>query len=105
MTSEIFLSVLLLTCLATMPLSFWLMTRSLNRATHGLISTTLETTSLLSQTVNLLAVKDPIAFQQVMAASGNQPPAQTQSVLVTENYPEVDEDEYDFDAVRKQYGV
>ena len=105
MTSEIFLSVLLLICLVTLPLSFWLMTKSLNKATHGLISTTLETTNLLSTTVNLLAVKDPLAFQQVMAVSGNQPPIQEQTVLVTDNYPEVDEDEYDFATVRREYGI
>jgi hypothetical protein len=65
----------------------------------------LETTTLLSQTVNLLSVKDPLAFQQIVAASGNQSQFQNQAVLVTENYPEVDEDEYDFDSVRREYGV
>lgn len=105
MTLETFLSLLLLTFLLILPFSFWLMTRSLNKATQGLISTTLETATLLSQTVNLLAVKDPLAFQQVMAVSGNQIAPQDQAVLVTDNYAEVDDDEYDFDAIRKEYGI
>jgi hypothetical protein len=105
MTSETFLLTLLLTSLLTLLLAFWLMTKSLNKATHGLISTTLETTTLLSQTVHLLAVKDPIAYQQIAAANGTLVPSQDQAVLVTDNYPEVDEDDYDFDAIRKEYGV
>lgn len=105
MTLETFQSLLLLTFLLILPLSFWLMTRSLNKATQGLISTTLETATLLSQTVNLLAVKDPLAFQQIMAVSGNQLAAPDQAVLITDNYLEVDDDEYDFDALRREYGV
>jgi hypothetical protein len=106
MTSEIFLLTLLLTFLAVvLPVTFWLMTRALNKATQGLIVTTSETTSLLSQAVSLLSAKDPLAFQQIMAATTPQPPIQEQTVLVTDNYPEVDEDEYDFAALRKEYGV
>jgi hypothetical protein len=41
-----------------------------------------------------------------MAASGvPTAPNPEQAVLVNDNYPEVDEDEYDFDAVRKEYGI
>lgn len=106
MTLETSLLVLLLTFLVSLPLSFWLMTKSLNKATQGLISTTLETTNLLKTTVNLLSSRDPLAFQQIMAASGvPTAPNPGQAVLVNDNYPEVDEDEYDFDAVRKEYGI
>ena len=90
----------------SLPLSFWLMTRSLNQATKGLISTTLEQANLLNQAVNLLATKDPLAFQQVLAATGNLRPPQETAPLVTDNYVEVDDDnEYDFDAVRAEYGI
>jgi hypothetical protein len=40
-----------------------------------------------------------------MAVSANQPTVQEQTVLLTDNYPEVDEDEYDFAAVRREYGI
>jgi hypothetical protein len=80
------------------------MTKSLNKATQGLVTTTVETTTLLSQTVNLLASKDPLAYQQIASLS-QYAVTPEQPVLVTDNYPEVDEDEYDFDALRKEYGV
>jgi hypothetical protein len=82
------------------------MTRSLNKSTEGLIKTTSETTLLLNQAVNLLSTKDPIAYQQVLAASGLLKPVHEQAPLVTDNYPEVDDnDEYDFDALREEYGI
>lgn len=106
MTSETSLFLLVLSCLVTLPVSFWLMTRSLNRATQGLTQTTLETTTLLNKAVHLLSVKDPIAFQQILAASGQLSPVQEQAPLVTDNYAEVDDDnEYDFDALRAEYGI
>ena len=106
MTSEIFLLLLVLTCLASLSLSFWLMTRAVNKSTEGLTKTTLETTQLLNQAVNLLSAKDPIAFQQILAASGQLKPLYEQAPLVTDNYPEVDDnDEYDFAELRQEYGI
>jgi hypothetical protein len=106
MTFETYLLLPLLICLVSLPLAFWLMTRTLNQATKGLISTTLEQANLLNQAVNLLATKDPLAFQQVLAATGNLKPSQETAPLVTDNYVEVDDDnEYDFDAIRAEYGI
>jgi hypothetical protein len=95
-----------LTSLLILPLSFWLMTKSLNQATKGLVKQNEETSQLLSKAVHLLSTKDPIAFQQILAASGQLAPLHQQAPLVTDNYEEVDdENEYDFDALRQEYGI
>jgi hypothetical protein len=66
----------------------------------------METTHLLNQAVNLLSAKDPIAFQQILAATGQLTPVHEQAPLITDNYPEVDDnDEYDFAALRQEYGI
>jgi ABC-type bacteriocin/lantibiotic exporter with double-glycine peptidase domain len=106
MTYETFLLTLVLTSLLILPLSFWLMTKTLNQATRGLVKQNEETSKMLSQAVNLLSTKDPIAFQQILAASGQLAPLYQQAPLVTDNYEEVDDDnEYDFAAVREEYGI
>jgi hypothetical protein len=106
MTSETFLLTLVLTSLLILPLSFLLMTRTLNQATKGLVQQNEETTKLLAQSVNLLSSKDPIAFQQILAASGQLAPLHQQAPLITDNYEEVDDNnEYDFDSIREEYGI
>jgi hypothetical protein len=56
--------------------------------------------------VDLLSTKDPIAFQQILAASGQLAPLYQQAPLVTDNYEEVDDNnEYDFGTIREEYGI
>jgi len=106
MALENSLFLLVLISSLSVPLSFWLMTRSLNKATSALMKQNSETTALLNQSVNLLSTKDPIAYQQVLAASGLLTPIHEKAPLVTDNYVEVDEEnEFNFDDYRREYGI